>query len=194
MTPVAVAAVKVVRERPLYQDPFDPVLKTVNNLAVNDEQNDYIKRVLNKACSDSKFAEKAYIAITKILSGSLLTPVVSALNPSNVVLGSPVFDLHVMGSNFTPESVIVFNGFDEPTTFVSASELTTGVNMPLWQAPAVVPVMVRSAEEVLSNSMNFEFKEIPVLLSAPTLVHKSTTPAYKEKELIVDKSVKQEKK
>jgi hypothetical protein len=63
----------------------------------------------------------------------------------------------INGSGFTPESVIVFNGFDEPTTLVSPTQVKTGVNMSVWAAPAVVPIMVRSASGALSNAMNFAF-------------------------------------
>lgn len=83
--------------------------------------------------------------------------ILASLNPASVALGSPSFDVHVLGANFTPGSVIVFNGYDEPTTFVSANELTTGVNMDVWAAPAVVPVAVRAEDGSMSNALDFEF-------------------------------------
>ena len=56
-------------------------------------------------------------------------PVVTALEPDTAVLGTPSFTIHVHGTGFTAASVIVWNGSDELTTVVSATEVTTGVNM-----------------------------------------------------------------
>lgn len=146
------------------QDPFSPTLFNSPPLAVTDEQKNYIRKVLDKSSSDSKFAEKAYAAISLILTGgSVAPPVVTSLSPNTVVLGSPNFDVLVNGSGFTAESVIVFNGFDEPTTLVSPTQVKTGVNMAVWAAPAVVPIMVRSASGVLSNAMNFSFTSSALL-------------------------------
>ena len=61
-----------------------------------------------------------------------------------------------MGSGFIESSVIMFNGLEEPTTFVSDSELTTDVNMSVWLAAAVVPISVLSAG-VVTDSLDFTF-------------------------------------
>ena len=142
-----------------YPDPFNAVMLTSTPLAVTAEQAGYIKKVLDKACSDSRFAEKAYLAIWKILtSGSVVPPVVTSLNPNTAVLGSPSFDVHVMGSGFTAESIIMFAGQPEPTTFVSSTELTTGVNMDVWLGPDSVPVAVETdgvaSDPVMFNSLH----------------------------------------
>lgn len=148
-------------------DPWNPVLKNSPSLHTTTEQEMYIREILNLSCSDSAFARKAYDAIQYVLTGLLVAPILSSLNPATVVLGSESFDIHVIGTGFTPDSVIVFNGFDEPTTFVSDTELTTGVNMPLWQAPAVVPVSVRNGN-LVSESLNFEFTNPVILFSTPS--------------------------
>lgn len=142
----------------LYLDPFAPVLFNSPPLNVTIEQQEYIKDILRKACSDSRFVEKSYRAIMAVLTvGNTKVPAVTMLNPSTVKIGDPAFDIHVHGSGFTPESKILFNGLEEPTTFISATELTTGVNMPLWQAPATVPVAVQNVNGTTSTSMMFEF-------------------------------------
>lgn len=56
------------KEVPLYQDVFRPVLLNSPSLLHTDEQDLYIKKVLEKCCSDSQFARKAYEAISFILS------------------------------------------------------------------------------------------------------------------------------
>jgi hypothetical protein len=64
--------------------------------------------------------------------------------------------MHVHGTGFTPESVIYFNGLVEPTTFVSETEVTTGVKPSLFVVPAVCPVTVRNGEHE-SDALEFEF-------------------------------------
>ena len=144
--------------RALYQDPFYPVLFNSPPLEVSLEQKEYIKLILNKACSDTRFAEKAYASIVLVLTqGNAVPPVVTSLNPSSVKIGEPAFDIHVVGTGFTESSKILFNGLEEPTTFNSPTDVSTGVNMPLWGAPAVVPVTVVNQDGVSSPSMNFTF-------------------------------------
>jgi len=144
----------------IHPDSFSAVLLASPPLDVTLEQQDHIKKVLAKACSDSLFADKAYLAILKILTGgNTVPPVVTSLSPSSVVLGSPSFDVHVIGTGFKPDSVIVFAGHNEPTTFVSATELTTGVDMSVWAGPDAVPVAVLNADGVQSDPMNFTFTD-----------------------------------
>jgi hypothetical protein len=86
-------------------------------------------------------------------------PVVTALVPDTAVLGMPSFTVHVRGTDFAPNAVIVFNGHDEPTTVVSPTEVTTGVDMAVWLAPATVPVAVRQPGGGVSNTVDFAFTE-----------------------------------
>jgi len=53
--------------------------------------------------------------------------------------------------------VIVFAGHDEQTTLVSPTEVTTGVNMLVWQGPDTVPVTVRNGDGPASNALLFTF-------------------------------------
>jgi len=149
----------MVRVKPLYQDPFKPVLTSSVPLEVTAEQLDYIQRVLEKSSSDRQFADKAFKSILYILTnGSVKVPTVTSLVPNSTVLGNPSFTLHVHGTNFTNESKIVFAGFEEPTTFLSATELSTGEDMSVWNGPDVVEVMVQSADGILSNPSSFTFE------------------------------------
>ena len=85
-------------------------------------------------------------------------PVVTALEPSSAALGAPSFTLHVRGTDFIEGAVIVFAGHDEPTTWVSPTELTTGVDMGVWTGPdPAVPVLVRRVDGTLSNTLTFAF-------------------------------------
>jgi hypothetical protein len=62
-----------------------------------------------------------------------------------------------MGENFDADSQIVFAGQLEPTTFISPTELTTGVDMSVWLGADVLPVGVVGKNGVLSNTMDFTF-------------------------------------
>ena len=85
-------------------------------------------------------------------------PVVTALDPDTVAIGQPSFTLRVLGTGFDAGSVIVFNDFDEPTTLVSETEVTTGVNMDVWAGPSLpLPVTVRNADGQASAPLFFTF-------------------------------------
>ena len=95
-----------------------------------------------------------------------VAPVLTALEPATAEIGVPSFTLSVRGTGFLAESVIVFNGFDEPTTVVSSTEVTTGVNMAVWTAPSLpLPVTVRTGV-LVSNALTFTFLPMPPLRSA----------------------------
>ena len=79
--------------------------------------------------------------------------VVTGMEPAAAVCGSADLTLHVQGTGFTPATVIVFNGLEEPTVYVSATEVTTGVKPSLFVVPATCPVSVVGA----ASSVPFEF-------------------------------------
>lgn len=85
------------------------------------------------------------------------TPTVAALNPTSAEVGGPDVTLQVTGTNFKDGVVIVFNGFDEPTVFVSETEVTTGVKPSLFTVAEPLPVHVRNPLGYESNSMDFTF-------------------------------------
>ena len=59
--------------------------------------------------------------------GEQAKPEIEALDPDEIEMGAADTVLHVHGSGFTEQSVIHFAGHDEPTSFVSESEITTGL-------------------------------------------------------------------
>ena len=56
-------------------------------------------------------------------------PTLMALVPAAAPLGTPNFTLHVFGAGFVDGDTILWNDSPEPTTFISAHQLATGVNM-----------------------------------------------------------------
>jgi hypothetical protein len=85
-------------------------------------------------------------------------PTLTQLSPAEAVIGSTDFTLVVIGTNFTPTSVIVFNGGVEPTTYVSATELNTGIKPSTASAAATVPVTVQQGS-FETAPLDFEFTE-----------------------------------
>lgn len=86
-------------------------------------------------------------------------PAIRALTPASAVLGDPSFTLRVQGGHFTPGSTIVWNGANEPTTFVSWGEVTTVVNMDTAIHAVSLPVQVRGSNGLLSAPATFTFTE-----------------------------------
>jgi hypothetical protein len=88
------------------------------------------------------------------------TPTVTALAPDTAVAGEgEQVTMVVEGTGFHPKSVIMFNGNDEPTTFISSTKLSTGVKPSLFVEPVACQVAVRNAGFPASNEMPFTFTE-----------------------------------
>jgi hypothetical protein len=84
-------------------------------------------------------------------------PDIESLDPDEVDAGDATdITMHVHGTGFTEESVITFNGLDEPTVFVSETEVTTIVKPSLFTVPAVCPVTVKNGA-LESDALEFEF-------------------------------------
>jgi hypothetical protein len=92
------------------------------------------------------------------IPGSEAKPEIEALDPDEIETGAADTVLHVHGSGFTESSVIHFAGQDEPTSFVSDSEITTGLKPSLWQEAVVVECKVKNGDQE-SEPVEFEFIE-----------------------------------
>ena len=83
-------------------------------------------------------------------------PTIASLDPSTAQMGAADLTMTVNGTGFTPTSIIVFNGGDEPTTYVSATQVSTGVKPSTVGAAVAVPVKVRNGAKD-SNAVDFTF-------------------------------------
>lgn len=86
-----------------------------------------------------------FVRLDPIGPDAVVTPTVTGVAPASAVCGGADITLHVLGTGFTTASVILFNGGQEPTTYVSGTELTTIVKPSLALNPVVVPVSVVGA-------------------------------------------------
>jgi hypothetical protein len=75
-----------------------------------------------------------------------LKPVLNSINPSSANLGDPDLTMHANGSKFVDGSVIVFNGGDEPTTFISDNQLSTIVRPSTATTPGSYGVNIRNPD------------------------------------------------
>jgi hypothetical protein len=82
-------------------------------------------------------------------------PTLTSLSPDTAVSGDPDFVLSCIGTGFDTSTVIRFGDFDEPTTFVSDTEVTTIVKPSLF-APATVQVFTHEGP-TYSDPLDFTF-------------------------------------
>jgi len=84
------------------------------------------------------------------------TPSVSEIIPSVGSVGGSGFTLSVNGSNFTNSSIVQWNGFNRPTTFVNANQLTAVISSGDISAIGTVPVtVINQTTNAVSNSQIF---------------------------------------
>jgi hypothetical protein len=61
-------------------------------------------------------------------TGGSAAPVLTSLTPATAVMGAAPFTVQVAGTGFVAADVVTWNGAAVPTTFVSATELTTAID------------------------------------------------------------------
>jgi hypothetical protein len=86
-------------------------------------------------------------------------PTIGSLEPDEAVAGAPDdIELIVTGTGFNELTKIVFNGYAEPTKFLSDTQVSTGVKPSLFVVPATCPVAVRTGAMV-SDTLDFDFTD-----------------------------------
>jgi len=104
--------------------------------------------------------------------------VLTDIDPDTLVVGSGSFPLTVTGSGFGPNCIVVFDDADQPTTYVSPTELTA--DCPVAAAAAVVDVEVHRGEE-MSDVLTFEFTAVARMGAAKREQKPQKKPADKRK-------------
>ena len=108
------------------------------------------------------------VLVFTVMAAPPTAPVLTSLVPDTVQLGQPSFTMRILGTGFTPESVLIWNGSEDVCAFVSATELTTTINMATAGAAVAVPIEVRNGA-LVSNTLSFTFTAAP---TGPTCVEK----------------------
>lgn len=91
-----------------------------------------------------------------ITAGTVPVAVLTSLVPNTRVIGTAVFTLRVLGSNFTPQSKISFDAVDLTTVYVSATEVTAQVD-PAAATAGAKNVLVKNPGVANSNTLTFTY-------------------------------------
>jgi len=92
---------------------------------------------------------------------------VESISPASVQVGHAALELTVSGSNFTSQSVIIWNGSAKTTKFVSSKELTAQVPASALATASVVPVAVKdTANGQVTNSVPLTVGDHPVIVTS----------------------------
>jgi hypothetical protein len=105
------------------------------------------------------------------------TPSISSLVPPNIAAGQPAFTLEVVGDNFTPASVVLWNGSARTTLFDTTRELTAQIFASDIQNAGTATVEVETAPPgggtttTLTFTINSISSNVPEITSlSPTAV------------------------
>jgi uncharacterized protein (TIGR03437 family) len=77
-------------------------------------------------------------------------PLITAVDPSNIVAGSPVSQIKVTGRNFQPSSQVRYNGRVLASSYVSSAELIAMIPKELIAQPGTAAIAVTSPPNLLS--------------------------------------------
>ena len=83
------------------------------------------------------------------------TPTLGSLSPSSAAAGGPAFTLTATGTNFVTGSTLLWNGAAQPTTFVSATQLTASIGADDIATAGSASVTVRNSDAAVSNALTF---------------------------------------
>jgi len=110
------------------------------------------------------------------------TPSLSALVPSDLPAGQPAFRLEVDGDNFTPQSIVLWNGQPRTTLFDTTRELTAEIFASDIQNAGTATVAVETAPPgggtttTLTFTIDSVSSNVPVITSlSPTAVSTGST-------------------
>ena len=88
-------------------------------------------------------------------TGEPAPPVATTLTPATATIPAAPFTLHVGGTGFRQGMQILWFGNPVATTYVSATELTTPIDLSLSLNPYNIPVAVRTLAGQDSNVLTF---------------------------------------
>jgi hypothetical protein len=81
-------------------------------------------------------------------------PLLTKVEPAQAMVGQNPIRIHFLGLGFTPTSIIVWNGGDEPTTMHSETDLSTGLDPSSASGTYTVPVWVREGA-LITQKLSF---------------------------------------
>ena len=85
------------------------------------------------------------IKVTYIVQADPVT--LTSISPSAVLAGGPGFTLTLTGTNFSKNSIVIFNSSAQPTTFVSPTQLTATIDASMLVTPEQGIITVESSSQ-----------------------------------------------
>jgi len=91
-------------------------------------------------------------------SKSAVTPTLASISPNTAVKGGADLTMTCTGTGYVAGVTrIVFNGGDEPTTFISATQVSTVVKPSTVTVAGAYPVLVRNGAQISTTPRTFTF-------------------------------------
>ena len=108
-----------------------------------------------------------YVPLTDNQTGAW--PEITGIDPDTAAVGDPDVTLHCYGTSFAEGAVVVFDGDDVPSTFVSEGEVTAVIS-PSTATEGSVLVCVRNLDDRETEDLSFTFTaaaapDIPALFA-----------------------------
>jgi hypothetical protein len=92
--------------------------------------------------------------------GELTPPRATGMDPTGCAIGDPVLTLTVFGTDFTPETLIVFDDVPSITDYVDSTELNTSLNPAAFTEAGGHPVTVQLGSFTAVPAMMFTVSDI----------------------------------
>jgi outer membrane protein assembly factor BamB len=99
----------------------------------------------DSACNQEIQDSPQSIKVTYIVQAAPVT--LTSISPSAVVAGAASFTLTLTGTNFSKNSIVIFNTAAQPTTFVSPTQLTATIDASMLATPEQGMVTVESSNQ-----------------------------------------------
>jgi hypothetical protein len=108
--------------------------------------------------------EEAFVA--KLSAFDIPAASTSSVSPASATAGDPALAVSVGGTDFEPGSVVMWDGSDLPTTFLSDQGLRAEVGADILQIVGIVAVTVRNPNGGVSNAVLFTVNNTPPVLTS----------------------------
>jgi hypothetical protein len=84
------------------------------------------------------------------------TPTLTSLHPASAPIQTGDITIRILGTGFTNETVMVWNGADDHAAYNNENEMTTVVKTSLSTVPSTCTVAMRNGTSNISNELTFE--------------------------------------
>ena len=114
----------------------------------------YTDTITMEGCYDSACANQIQgspmtITVTYTVQADPVT--LTSISPSAVAAGSAGFTLTLTGTNFSKNSIVIFNQSPQPTTFVSPTQLTASIDASMLTTPEPGIITVESSSQAYAQ-------------------------------------------